>query len=36
MDYTPGAMNNATKAEFQARMQSPMVMGTRRTSWRCM
>lgn len=29
MDYTPGAMNNATKAEFQARMQSPMVMGTR-------
>ena len=29
MDYTPGAFNNVTKAEFQPRMQAPMVMGTR-------
>jgi alpha-glucosidase len=29
MDYTPGAFNNVTKADFQPRMQAPMVMGTR-------
>jgi alpha-glucosidase len=29
MDYTPGAFENVTKADFQARSQSPMVMGTR-------
>ena len=29
MDYTPGAFDNVTKAEFEARMQAPMVMGTR-------
>jgi alpha-glucosidase len=29
MDYTPGGFNNVTKAEFEARSQAPMVMGTR-------
>jgi alpha-glucosidase len=29
MDYTPGGFDNVTQAEFQPRMQSPMVMGTR-------
>jgi alpha-glucosidase len=29
MDYTAGAFDNVTKAEFQARMLAPMVMGTR-------
>jgi alpha-glucosidase len=29
MDYTPGGFDNVTKAEFQPRMQAPMVMGTR-------
>lgn len=29
MDYTPGGFDNVTKAEFQARQQAPMVMGTR-------
>ena len=29
MDYTPGAFDNVTKADFEARMQAPMVMGTR-------
>jgi alpha-glucosidase len=29
MDYTPGGFDNVTKAEFEARVQSPMVMGTR-------
>jgi alpha-glucosidase len=29
MDYTPGGFDNVTKAEFEARMQKPMVMGTR-------
>jgi alpha-glucosidase len=29
MDYTPGGFDNATKAEFVARAQAPMVMGTR-------
>ncbi len=29
MDYTPGGFDNVTKQEFLARMQHPMVMGTR-------
>jgi alpha-glucosidase len=29
MDYTPGGFDNVTRAEFEARMQNPMVMGTR-------
>lgn len=29
MDYTPGAFGNVTRAEFQPRMEKPMVMGTR-------
>lgn len=29
MDYTPGGFDNVTKADFEARMQAPMVMGTR-------
>ena len=29
MDYTPGGFHNATPAEFVARNQQPMVMGTR-------
>lgn len=29
MDYTPGGFDNVTKAEFEPRMRSPMVMGTR-------
>jgi alpha-glucosidase len=29
MDYTPGAFDNVTKEEFEARSQAPMVMGTR-------
>jgi alpha-glucosidase len=29
MDYTPGGFDNVTKAEFQARSEKPMVMGTR-------
>jgi alpha-glucosidase len=29
MDYTPGAFNNVTEAEFQQRSVSPMVRGTR-------
>jgi alpha-glucosidase len=29
MDYTPGAFRNVTREEFQPRMESPMVMGTR-------
>jgi alpha-glucosidase len=29
MDYTPGAFNNVTDAEFQQRSISPMVRGTR-------
>jgi alpha-glucosidase len=29
MDYTPGGFDNATQAEFAARMFDPMVMGTR-------
>ncbi|MCP5112892.1 MAG: glycoside hydrolase family 97 protein, partial [bacterium] len=29
MDYTPGGFNNVTRAEFEPRMQNPMVMGTR-------
>lgn len=29
MDYTPGGFNNVTKADFEARSQAPMVMGTR-------
>jgi alpha-glucosidase len=29
MDYTPGGFDNVTKADFQARSQAPMVMGTR-------
>ena len=29
MDYTPGGFDNVTKAEFVARTQAPMVMGTR-------
>lgn len=28
-DYTPGAFNNVTREDFVARMESPMVMGTR-------
>lgn len=28
-DYTPGAFNNVTREDFVARMDSPMVMGTR-------
>jgi len=29
MDYTPGAFDNVTEDQFQARMSQPMVMGTR-------
>jgi alpha-glucosidase len=29
MDYTPGAFNNVTDADFEHRMVSPMVRGTR-------
>ena len=29
IDYTPGAFRNVTREEFQPRMESPMVMGTR-------
>ncbi|HEV2493558.1 MAG TPA: glycoside hydrolase family 97 protein [Terriglobia bacterium] len=29
MDYTPGGFDNVTRAEFEPRMVSPMVMGTR-------
>jgi len=29
MDYTPGAFDNVTKDQFEARMNQPMVMGTR-------
>jgi alpha-glucosidase len=29
MDYTPGGFDNVTKAEFEPRMQKPMVTGTR-------
>lgn len=29
MDYTPGAFDNVTKEQFEARMDQPMVMGTR-------
>jgi alpha-glucosidase len=29
MDYTPGGFRNVTKADFEARMREPMVMGTR-------
>jgi alpha-glucosidase len=29
MDYTPGGFDNVTGAEFEPRMQNPMVMGTR-------
>ena len=29
VDYTPGAMNNASKADFQAIYYNPMSMGTR-------
>ncbi len=29
MDYTPGGFENVTKADFEARMREPMVMGTR-------
>lgn len=29
MDYTPGGFGNVTKAEFVARSENPMVMGTR-------
>ena len=29
MDYTPGAFRNVTREEFEPRMESPVVMGTR-------
>ena len=29
MDYTPGAFNNATEAQFEGRNTNPMAMGTR-------
>ncbi len=29
MDYTPGGFDNVTRAEFEPRMEKPMVMGTR-------
>jgi alpha-glucosidase len=29
MDYTPGAFRNVTREEFQPRMESPVVVGTR-------
>jgi alpha-glucosidase len=29
MDYTPGGFSNVTREDFQARMEAPMVMGTR-------
>jgi alpha-glucosidase len=29
MDYTPGAFGNVTRAEFEPRMEKPMVVGTR-------
>ncbi|MBZ5546094.1 MAG: glycoside hydrolase family 97 protein [Acidobacteriia bacterium] len=29
IDFTPGSFDNVTRAEFEPRMESPMVMGTR-------